>query len=246
MTSNLRLSDQAKTAFIADVTHELRTPLTVIKGTVETLEDGAIDDLDGRGTLLSSMSQETNRLIRLVNDLLTLTRADASALKLNFQPVDLEKVVQTRCEIIKPLASKKGIQLVVTHTSLTVKVNFRVLADEDRVAQVLENILDNAIRHAPANSRVDISLKKTEDMVSCSISDQGPGIPADHLPLIFERFYRVDSARDRSSGGSGLGLAIARSLVLAMGGTIEAASQPDLGTIIHFQLPAIKTDPDLT
>src|SRR5688500_17050353 len=111
MTENLRQSDEAKKAFIADVTHELRTPLTVIKGTIETLEDGALDDTEGRGPLLTSMARETDRLIRLVNELLVLTRADAGALQLDLQSIDLVELVKARCDNFAKLATRRGIKL---------------------------------------------------------------------------------------------------------------------------------------
>jgi signal transduction histidine kinase len=238
MTDNLRQSDQAKSTFIADVTHELRTPLTVIKGTVETLEDGALDDLSGRGQLLDSMARETNRLIRLVNDLLVLTRADASALKLDLQSLDLDKLVRARKEILDPLASTRKINLEVIGIESDSQAGFWVQGDSDRLAQVVGNLLDNAIRHAPPDSVVTITLEHLGDEISCAVSDNGAGIPAQHLPFIFERFYRVEASRDRGSGGSGLGLAIARSLILAQGGIIEAESQEGQGTRISFRLPA--------
>lgn len=240
MSANLRFSEQAKNAFIADVTHELRTPLTVIKGTVETLEDGALDDLEGRGKLLSSLRKETNRVIRLVNDLLTITRADASALKLTLEPLDLGEAVQERCRALKSLASRKDIRLEILSFIPADKVSWLVMADPDRVSQVLDNILDNAIRHAPGGSTITIELIRERDTIQCLISDQGPGIPSEHLPFIFERFYRVESARDRNSGGSGLGLAIARSLVEALGGEIRAESSGGAGTRIIFHLPSVK------
>jgi signal transduction histidine kinase len=238
MTDSLRQSDQAKSSFIADVTHELRTPLTVIKGTVETLEDGALDDLSGRGRLLDSMSRETNRLIRLVNDLLVLTRADASALKLNLRPLDLDKLIRARIKILEPLASIRKINLEVIGIESASKTGFWVQGDADRLAQVVGNLLDNAIRHAPQDSVVSITLERLGEEISCAVSDRGAGIPAQHLPFVFERFYRVEASRDRGSGGSGLGLAIARSLILAQGGNIQAESQEGQGTRISFQLPA--------
>ena len=243
MTNNLRHSDQVKKTFIADVTHELRNPLTVIKGTVETLEDGALDDEPERGRLLNSMHQETNRLIRLVNDLLVLTRADASALQLNFQPLDLESLARAQCETLESLASSRGVKLVVTKKGATSGSGFCVLGDPDRLAQVVDNLLDNAIRHAPDNSLVTMELEHLGVNIECTVSDTGTGIPAQHLPFIFERFYRVDASRDRSSGGSGLGLAIARSLVLAQGGDILAESQEGMGTKITFRLLAAENCP---
>jgi signal transduction histidine kinase len=240
MTNNLRHSDQIKKTFIADVTHELRTPLTVIKGTVETLEDGAIEDHTGRGKLLGSMRRETNRLIRLVNDLLVLTRADANALQLDLQLLDMEKLIQARCDTLAPLATTRGIEMEVVISRSSSQQEFRVQADPDRLAQVLDNLLDNAIRHSRDNSKVTVNLRHTNDKVECIVHDRGEGIPAKHLPFVFERFYRVEASRDRSSGGSGLGLAIARSLVHAHGGDIQAQSQEGGETQISFWLPKAK------
>lgn len=233
MTASLRRSDQAKNAFIADVTHELRTPLTVIKGTVETLEDGALDDPEGRDALLVSMHRETDRLIRLVNDLLVLARADAGALHLQFQQVDLAGLAQARCESLTVLATPRGITLVVEAAEPMI-----VCSDADRITQVLDNLLENALRHAPQDTMVCVSVLREGNEMRCSVTDQGPGIPARHLPFIFERFYRADAARDRHSGGSGLGLAIVRSLVQALGGRITAHSIEGQGTEITFWLPA--------
>ena len=237
MTDSLRQSDQAKNAFIADVTHELRTPLTVIKGTVETLEDGALDDLAGRGKLLNSMNLETNRLIMLVNDLLVLTRSDAGALSLDIQTFDLGELVQTRCEVMEPLAIQKAVQFEQEKPT-----GFQplVIGDPNRTAQVLDNLLNNALRYAPRDSKIVISLENPGAQIQCSVSDSGPGISGEHLPLIFERFYRVDKSRNRESGGTGLGLAIARSLIEAQDGSIRAQSKTGEGTKITFTLPAGK------
>ena len=240
MTESLRQSDEAKKAFIADVTHELRTPLTVIKGTIETLEDGALDDHDGRGPLLTSMQRETDRLIRLVNELLVLTRADAGSLQLDIQPLDLGELAKQRCDIFASLAMQQGIHLKVVNGT---NQNTRVLADSDRLSQMLDNLLDNAIRHSPEDSTIAISIKEESSGISCSVRDEGDGIPPEHLPLIFERFYRVDKSRDRSRGGTGLGLAITRALVRAQGGIITAQSEVGKGTTIQFWLPIA---PDVT
>ena len=230
MTESLRQSDETKKAFIADVTHELRTPLTVIKGTIETLEDGALDDLEGRGSLLTSMMRETDRLIRMVNELLVLIRADAGALQLNIQNLDLTELAHMRCENMSRLASRQHVELKVVGDSNPVS------ADPDRLSQVLDNLLDNAIRHSPENSTVTVMIKPKDEGVECSVSDQGRGIPAKSLPFIFDRFYRVETSRDRISGGTGLGLAIARALVTAHGGKISAHSTEGVGTTITFWL----------
>jgi two-component system OmpR family sensor kinase len=233
MTSNLLQSDQAKKAFVADVTHELRTPLTVIKGTIETLEDGALDDVEGRGPLLASMQHETNRLIRLVNDLLVLTRAEAGALNLNIESIDLVELTRARCESLSTLAAPCRVVLHVKAQGQA-----KVRGDADRLSQVLDNLLDNAIRHAPEGSTVTVTVRREENKILCAVSDRGSGISAQHLPLIFERFYRVDTSRARHTGGSGLGLAIVHSLVSAQGGHITIDSVEGMGTTITFWLPA--------
>jgi signal transduction histidine kinase len=235
MAESLRQSDEAKKAFIADVTHELRTPLTVIKGTIETLEDGALDDTQGRGPLLTSMQRETDRLIRLVNELLVLTRADAGSLPLSLQALDLAELARARCEVFIGLASRQGVEIASRSECHSGPLH----ADPDRLSQVLDNLLDNAIRHSPKNSTITVTVQPAKNGIECSVSDQGTGIPARHLPFIFERFYRVDSARTRhrTDGGTGLGLAIARALIHAHGGQIHAQSVEGEGTKITFWLP---------
>ena len=236
MIESLRQSVQAKNAFVADVNHELRTPLTVIKGTLETLEDGAIDDAEGRGPLLASMQGETDRLIRLVNDLLVLTRADAGTLNLRLQPLDLGEMARTRCEHLAPLATRRQVKLsvVVGKASLPPCV----LGDADRLAQVLDNLLDNAIRYSPEGSTIKVEVRQNGTECECAVHDHGPGIPQKHLPMIFERFYRADASRNRQTGGAGLGLAIARALVTAQGGYISIESIEGEGTTLRFSLPA--------
>ena len=233
MTASLRKSEKARNAFVADVTHELRTPLTVIKGTIETLEDGALDDAEGRGPLLASMQRETERLIRLVNDLLVLARADAGALKLDLQPLDLGELARSRCKTLALLGGGRGVNLRVEAGEQP-----KVQGDADRLAQVFDNLLGNAIRYSREGSTVTIHIQQAEGGVQCSVSDTGSGIPAAHLPLIFERFYRADASRNRQTGGSGLGLAIVRALVLAHGGRVRAESIEGEGTTITFWLPA--------
>jgi signal transduction histidine kinase len=236
MVDSLKQSDQVQNAFVADVAHELRTPLTVIKGTIETLEDGAMDDVKGRGSLLTSMQRETDRLIRLVNDLLVLTRADAGMLKLELKPLDLGDLVKQRCDHLALLATQRK----VTFEIKAEKTNC-VIGDEDRLAQVLDNLLDNAIRFSPDGAVVIVAIAQQGKDTWCSVHDDGPGIPKKHLPFIFERFYRAESSRNRQSGGAGLGLAIARALVQAQGGNISVESLPGQGTTFRFCLP---TDTD--
>lgn len=239
MTASLRQADQAKTAFISDVTHELRTPLTVIKGSIETLEDGAADDLEARGRFLASMNRETERLIRLVNDLLVLTRADAGALNLQLRPLDLAELARQRCAHLERRAAQRQVTLRVEQDLLAGSAgDFSITADADRLAQVLDNLLDNAVRYAPPGSAVTVRLARAGGEVTCRVSDCGPGIAPKHLPLLFERFYRADPGRDRGQGGAGLGLAIVRSLVLAHGGRVTVESVEGQGTAFTVWLLA--------
>ncbi len=241
MTASLRRSTELKNAFIADVTHELRTPLTVLKGTVETLQDGALDDKEGRIKLLDSMNRETERMIRLVNQLLVLARSDADSLDLEILTLNLAETAQARADILAPLALRKGVQIVLR---VPPDADCHVSADPNRTAQVIDNLLDNALRYAPPGSAVTINLERSGALVQCSIEDAGPGIPEKDLPKIFDRFYRVEAARDRESGGSGLGLAIAKALTEAQGGVIQAVSERDQGTCLSFSLPAPKLTED--
>jgi len=235
MTESLRKSTKAKNDFIADVTHELRTPLTVIRGTLETLEDGALEDAVGRPALLTSMSRETSRLIQLVNQLLLLTRSDAGALSLEFQTLDLKDLAIKRAALMETLARQKRVNIRVVKTGQALCL---ARADQARTAQVLDNLLDNALRYAPPGSEILLGVENLRSMIQCQVKDTGPGIPAEDLPHIFERFYRVEKSRDRDSGGTGLGLAIVQSLVEAQGGNVRAISEWGKGTRMIFQLPA--------
>jgi signal transduction histidine kinase len=186
------------------------------------------------------MARETDRLIRLVNELLILTRADAGSLQLAMQDLNLLDLARSRCHVFSGLAARRGIRLTCeadNEVLLGGQSTLHVHADPDRLSQVIDNLLDNAIRHSPAHSKISITTKHKDDGVECSVSDQGAGIAAQHLPFIFERFYRVDVARTRKDGGTGLGLAIARALIQAQGGSIRAQSTERQGTIITFWLP---------
>jgi signal transduction histidine kinase len=172
-------------------------------------------------------------LIRLVNDLLVLTRAEAGALNLNIVSLNLVELARARCEGLYTLSEPRRVVLQVKAQDQAI-----VRGDEDRLSQVLDNLLDNAIRHTPDGSIVTVNIHHEKSEISCAVSDQGSGIAAKHLPLIFERFYRVDNSRARHTGGTGLGLAIVQSLVAAQGGRITIDSAEGLGTTITFWLPA--------
>jgi len=152
---------------------------------------------------------------------------------LNIESLDFGELVRARCEGLPALAEPRKVKL-----NADIRGQAKVRGDADRLTQVLNNLLDNAIRHAPEGSTVTVSLQKEGHEIRCDVCDQGVGIPAQHLPFIFERFYRVDTSRNRHNGGSGLGLATVRSLVLAQGGHITADSLESQGTTISFWLPA--------
>ncbi len=229
MIARLRSARQMQVDFVANVSHELRTPLTSIKGMVETLRDGAVDDPQVRDTFLETLEHETNRLIRLVNDLLILSRADSAALNLRRERVRLP-------DLVRLTAARLNDQ---DRVHIEANGHVAAWADSDRVAQVLVNLLDNALKYSPEDAPVTVAVEPVPDgAVRVRISDLGMGIAADELPRIGQRFYRADKARSRASGGSGLGLAIADALVRAHGGMLWVESQEGQGTTACFTLPA--------
>lgn len=230
-----RQLDRLRTNFVSDVSHELRTPLTAIKGFVETLQDGAADDLTARDRFLDTIAVETERLIRLTNDLLLLTRADAGQLVLHLAPTDLVAAAERAVAQLASLTREKQITLTVE----TPEFSTLAQADVDRIHQVLVNLLDNAIKFTPSGGQVSVSFDRTGEQIACTITDTGPGIPASETPHLFERFYRGDPSRARaeSTSGAGLGLSIARAIVTAHNGQIWIESESGRGASITFTLP---------
>lgn len=238
MTASLRQNDQARTAFVADVSHELRTPLTVIKGAAETIQDNP-DDGVARERFLGAISSETDRLIGLVNDLLVLTRADSGGLQMTREVFDLRALAQTRVALFQPLALRKRIALTCEGGAGDVCVD----ADAHRLAQVLDNLIDNALRHAPEGGSVAVHVRVDGARAVCDVIDDGPGIAPEHMARVFDRFYRADSSRARNTGGNGLGLSIARALVEAHGGAISVASAQPHGTRFSWSLARVECQP---
>lgn len=235
MMARLRAARQMQTDIVANVSHELRTPLTSIKGLVETLRDGAVDDLQVRDSFLETMEHETDRLIRLVNDLLLLSRADSEALNLRRETLDLGQLVQSTVNSLLPHLETRGLAVKLVAPSTCPPV----WADPDRIKQVLVNLLDNAIKYSHAGSTITIQVDCADNrLVQVQVKDQGIGIPATELTRLGQRFYRLDKARTRSEGGSGLGLAIAQALIKAHAGQLWLESQEELGTTVTFTLPA--------
>jgi signal transduction histidine kinase len=235
MTARLRSARRMQVDFVANVSHELRTPLTAVKGMVETLRDGAVDDPQVRDRFLETVESETDRLIRLVNDLLILSRADSEALNLQREPVELGRLAQDTAERLIPQAEARE---VVLRVEVEPRVPL-VLVDADRIEQVLVNLLDNAIKYSRPGCTVTVQVRGGADrMARVRVMDEGIGIPAEDLARIGERFYRADKARARTEGGSGLGLAIAQALVDAHGGRLWLESEEGRGTVVTFTLPS--------
>ncbi len=234
MSRDLQRMLQARTDLVSNVSHELRTPLTAIKGLIETLRDGAVDDLEKRDQFLASIEGETDRLIRLVNDLLLLSRADSQALTLHRERFDMEELARACAAELAAFAAARQVEIVVDGAPAVVN------ADPDRVRQVLVNLLDNAIRYSPRRQAVRVSIVSSAGIVGVTVHDSGPGIPLADQARVFDRFYRADKSRARDArgtAGAGLGLAIARTLVEAHGGAIALESGEKRGTTIRFTLP---------
>jgi two-component system sensor histidine kinase VicK len=220
--------------FVANVSHELKTPLTTVKSYVETLLDGAADDPELRNRFLHVVKSETDRMARLVKDLLHLSELDQGAANWNIQPDELPPLVE---ECLSRLAVPIERKQLVIHRQFAPDTPL-ALFDRDKLQQVLINLLANAIEFTPAHGEITVTVGPLDQMVQVVVKDSGIGIPREDLPRIFERFYRVDKARSRTLGGTGLGLAIARQIVELLGGSISIDSQLGVGTQVAFTVPA--------
>ncbi|HYB41991.1 MAG TPA: ATP-binding protein, partial [Candidatus Methylomirabilis sp.] len=232
--TELRRLEQVRTEFVANVSHELRTPLTAIHGYVETLLGGALEEPEHARKFLGIVYRQTERLGRLINDLTDLSNIELGRVSLRLAPTSLEEVLDPVLAMIRPPAAARGVTL-----SAAIPAGLpRVTADHDRLAQILINLADNAVKYTPRGGAVTIRAAETgHGMVEVSVEDTGVGIPAADLPRITERFYRVDKARSRELGGTGLGLAIVKHLVLAHGGELAIESQLERGTVVRFTIP---------
>jgi heavy metal sensor kinase len=217
--------------FTADASHELRTPLTAIRTETEVALRQALSTGDYQH-LLGSILEECERLTRLTDQLLTLSREDARAVRRTAEPISLSALVGSVVETMRPLAEAKGLDL---HSKTDNEV--LIQGDEGRLRQVFFNLLDNAIKYTSRGGRIDVRVERNTHAAVVTIEDTGVGIPAEHLPRVFERFYRVDKARSREEGGTGLGLSIAHAIVASHGGKIELTSAPEKGTTCKVKLP---------
>ncbi|MFF7643856.1 ATP-binding protein [Streptomyces canus] len=239
MADALESTERTRRRLLGDVAHELRTPLATIEAYLEGLADG-VRTLDAH--TLQVLGAQTTRLHRLVEDISLVSRAEEHRLTLARATVPAARLLEAAAAAVRPAYAAKGVDLRVSADPRTPALE----ADVDRLVQVLVNLLTNALRHTPADGTVTLAAQPAGARVLLSVTDTGEGIAAEHLPHLFERFYRADPARDRAHGGSGIGLAIARALVHAHGGTINADSAGSgTGAVFRISLPAVGDGPGL-
>jgi signal transduction histidine kinase len=230
MAGSIAEQEQLRRNMVGDVAHELRTPLTNLRGYLEAVRDGLIAP---DSALVDNLYEETMLLTRLVSDLHELAQAEAGQLTLVRSPASVEEMVEQAVAILRPQADAKGVALAVD----TARDLPEVSIDRERIGQVLRNLLNNALAHTPPGGRIEVSAMREDGAVSVAVRDTGEGIAVEHLPHVFDRFYRADRSRARNTGGYGLGLAIVKQLVQAHGGTITVESRPGHGSVFRFNLP---------
>ena len=230
MASDLERAERLQRNMVADIAHELRTPLSNIRGYLEAVRDGM---LKPDPETIRSINEEAVLLSRLVDDLQELSLAEAGELKLMCRAEDIATLINQIVATVRSQAATKGVSLSIDLPAELPSVNI----DSHRISQVLRNLLDNAVAHTAKGGFITVAAKQRDNWVEVSVTDTGEGIPAEDLPNIFERFYRVDKSRARATGGSGLGLTIAKRLVEAHGGKIEAQSELGKGSRFSFTIP---------
>ena len=232
MIARLDESFRRQRQFTADASHELRTPLTAIKGQTEVALQRD-RDADTYREVLGKVNGEVDRMIRLVGSLLTLARADARQIPVGRESLNLSAVVTDAVEQIRPAASEKAISLYIRANS-----DIQLKADQDLILQLMLNLLDNSVKYTPSGGAIEVTLRTAGAKAEVAVADTGPGITSEHLPHIFDRFYRVDKARTRAEGGAGLGLSISRWIAEAHGGTLRVESAPGQGSKFTLSIPS--------
>lgn len=231
--TDLRKLEKVRTEFVANVSHELKTPLTSISGFVETLLDGAYKSQDHCLYFLDIIKQETDRMTRLINELLYFSRIETADISFNKIPVDLINVVMKALSVLQTAINEKKHKINL-HLPDTVKP---ILSDEDSLLQIMINLLDNAVKYTPDGGKINITLDETSDQVVITVADNGVGIAENELERIFERFYRVDRARGGEISGTGLGLAMVKHLVKGLEGKMTVDSELGKGTTFRVYIP---------
>ena len=236
LAGSLARQEQLRRNMVNDVAHELLTPLTNISGYLEAAQDGLIAP---DAALVDNLSEETLLLRRLVDDLQELALAEAGQLRLQRQIVAVATLITQSAEALKPQADARGVRFRVELPADLPPVD----ADPGRIGQVLRNLLHNALTHTPTGGAITLSARPHDTLVAISVRDTGAGIPPEHLPFVFERFYRADRSRARVTGGAGLGLAIVKQLVMAHGGNVTVQSVVGQGSTFTFTLPSAPAAP---
>ena len=230
MADGLERLEKLRRNLVTDVAHELRTPLSNVRGYLEAIQDGVLQPTP---EVIVSLYEETMLLNRLVDDLQELALAEAGQLRFMRQPVQVQEIVEKTVNLITHQAESKGVKVEINLPADLPAID----ADEERIGQVLRNLLNNALTNTPSGGVIRVAARTADSLVEVSVQDTGVGIAAEHLPYIFERFYRVDKSRARNTGGAGLGLAIVKQLVEAHGGQVAIASQVGQGTTVTFTTP---------
>jgi two-component system, OmpR family, phosphate regulon sensor histidine kinase PhoR len=228
--------EKTRRDFIANVSHELRTPLTSIQGYTETLLDTASENSNSSREFLEIIRKNSLRMSRLTEDLLTLARVESGETRFETEPVPPLELLHDAEESFREIARTQGVDLNIVEAP-TLESLPRVLADREAIHQVFANLIDNAMKYGRAGARIELGARAAQPGIEFYVRDFGTGISSEHLPRLFERFYRVDKARSRESGGTGLGLAIAKHIMLAHSGSIRAESEIARGTTFLFTLP---------
>lgn len=232
--TELRRLERVRQDFVANVSHELRTPLTSIKGFIETLLHGAIDDPANNRRFLALVEEDVDRLARLTNDLLELSTVESIGKPKTLQAVDALRILRDVLETLKPQIERKRIGVALSPDAPRREVR----GDPDQVRQVCWNLLDNAVKYNVDGGRIEVAVALQDGAIAVRVTDSGIGIPPEDLPRIFERFYRVDKARSRALGGTGLGLSIVKHIVEAHGGSVQVTSEPAHGSCFEVTFPA--------
>lgn len=223
--------------FLADVSHELKTPIFAAQGFIHTLLDGAMDDIKVRDKFLQKAAKSLDGLDALVKDLVALSQMETGEIRMHKERVDLRLLTLEVCEQLENKANQRNTILKIKPDQMP---HAWVKADPQRISQVMTNLIENAIKYGNDNGKVIVHFEEDKKHFVISVRDNGPGIPAEHLPRIFERFYRVDKSRSREKGGTGLGLAIVKHILSAHGSKITVASKVEKGTTFTFKLDKIE------
>ncbi len=236
MSERLEKLDKARSQFVSNASHELKTPLSTMKILIESLVYQDPPDPEMTKEFLGDVNKEIDRLNRIVSDLLTLVNIDSGTMKLKLTPLNISDLLQEQVKRLSPLARENGIEL-----DCTVKDSLEVMGDPLKLQQVIYNVIDNAIKYTGRGGEVRCSVARAGRKAVIRVADTGVGIPAEDLPHIFDRFYRVDKARSRETGGTGLGLSIVKQTLQMLGGDIEAQSEFGKGSTFTITMPIAST-----